>query len=279
MTGDERRAGNAPGDLPENQPANLPGSLPVPRTRLVGRQAELSEIQRLYESDVGARLVTLTGVGGVGKTRLAQAAAAGLRRDFRDGAWWVELSPLQEGMLLPYAIGQALSVANEITRPMIEVVGDFLAGRELLLVLDTCEHLVDVCASAARTLLAAAPGLRILVTSRRPLGMADEQVVMIDPLPVPGTDDCAGAGSDAVVLLAERAAQAVPGFEITDANRADVLRLCRRLEGLPLALELAAARLQELSVRELTEKLDDRFAVLGAPEKITTDTPAPPSSR
>nr|WP_063761872.1 NB-ARC domain-containing protein [Streptomyces ochraceiscleroticus] len=279
MTGDERRARNTPGDPPEHQPANLPGSLPVFRTRLVGRQAELAEIQRLYEGDVGARLVTLTGVGGVGKTRLAQAAAAGLRPYFRDGAWWVELSPLQEGMLLPHAIGQALSVANEITRPMIEVVGDYLAGRELLLVLDTCEHLVDACAVAAQTLLAAAPGLRILVTSRRPLGMADEQLVVIDPLPVPAIDDCATAGADAVVLLAERAAQAVPGFEITGANRADVLRLCRRLEGLPLALELAAARLHELSVRELTEKLDDRFAVLGAPEDATADAEPPPITR
>ncbi|WP_051831515.1 ATP-binding protein [Streptomyces violens] len=281
MTGGEWWARNVPGDLPENQPADFPGSLPGPKTRLVGRRAELAEIQRLYQGDAGARLVTVTGVGGVGKTRLAQAAAAGLRPCFRDGAWWVELSPLQEGVLLPYAIGQALSVANEITRPMIEVVGDYLAGRELLLVLDTCEHLVEACASAARALLAAAPGLRILVTSRRPLGMADEQLVLIDPLPVPGSDDRAAAEADAVALLAERAAEAVPGFEITDTNRAEVLRLCRRLEGLPLALELAAARLRELSVRELTKKLDDRFAVLavlGEPDEVAVDAQPSPSS-
>ncbi|MFI8996692.1 ATP-binding protein [Streptomyces sp. NPDC053542] len=238
------------------------GNLPAETTRLIGRGTELNALRELCER---SRLVTLTGVGGVGKTRLARAAAAELRPRLRDGAWLVELSPLSEGALLAHTIADALPLVDRTTRPVIDVLADYLADRETLLVLDTCEHLTDACAMAVEVLLRAAPGLRILATSRRALGVVGEEVLAVEPLPVPVTCDPAAGEADAVTLLAERAAETVPGFAVTDANRADLLALCRRLEGLPLALELAAARLGELPVRELTGRLDDRFAVLGDP--------------
>ncbi|MFC6065416.1 ATP-binding protein [Streptomyces ochraceiscleroticus] len=248
------------------------GNLPAETTRLIGRRAELKALRELCER---SRLVTLAGVGGVGKTRLARAVAAELQPRLRDGAWLVELSPLSEGALLAHTIADALPLVDQTTRPVIDVLADYLADRETLLVLDTCEHLTDVCAMAVEALLRAAPGLRILATSRRVLSVTGEQVLTVDPLPVPVTDDPAAGEADAVTLLAERAAESVPGFSVTDDNRADVLGLCRRLEGLPLAMELAAARLRELPVQELTARLEDRFAVLGDTECIRTDAVPP----
>ncbi|WP_055567797.1 ATP-binding protein [Streptomyces atriruber] len=250
----------------------LIGNLPKPRVRLIGRQSELLEVQRLCRKD---RLVTLTGVAGVGKTRLALEAAAALQRSFLDGAWWVELSPLRTSSVLAHAIAEELPLADQSTRPMIEVLAEYVAGREMLLVLDTCEHLTDACALTARALLDAAPGLHILTTSRRPLRVADERLLTVEPMPVPEHDDPAAAGNDAVVLLAERAAAVVPGFTVTGANQPDVVRLCRRLEGLPLAIELAAARLRELPPAELADHLGDRLAVLGDTEEAVYDAHPP----
>ncbi|GGM16272.1 hypothetical protein GCM10010129_70590 [Streptomyces fumigatiscleroticus] len=243
------------------------GNLPEERDRLVGRQAQRAELARLVRR---SRLVTVTGVGGVGKTRLAQSVAGELQPSFADGAWWVELSPLCDGRALPFALAEALPLADQTTRPMLEVVAEYLAGREILLVWDTCEHLVDECRETVSALLAEAPNLRILATSRRPLVLPAEEVVALDPLPVPATDDgpAAGEGDDAVVLLAERAAETVPGFTVTTANRRDLVALCRRLEGLPLALELAAARLRDMSLAELNQRLDDRYAVLGTTDGV-----------
>ncbi|QYC41205.1 Putative HTH-type transcriptional regulator [Nonomuraea coxensis DSM 45129] len=237
------------------------GNLPPELTSLVGRRAELTSIRR---ECARSRLVTLTGVGGVGKTRLALRAAAELRPDLADGAWFVELAALDQGILLPHTIAEALPVADRSTRAMAEVLAEYLAGRRLLLVLDTCEHLADSCAAVVRTLLDAAPGLTVLATSRRPLGLPEEQVLVVEPLPVP--EPGGGGPQDAVLLLAERTAAVVPGFAVTDGNRADVARLCRRLEGLPLAIELAAARLRELSAAELHDLLDDRFTALDTVE-------------
>ncbi|GGZ15079.1 ATP-binding protein [Streptomyces poonensis] len=240
------------------------GNLPKETNQLVGRRSELDQVARLCGR---SRLVTVTGVGGVGKTRLARRVAGELQPGFADGAWWVELSPLSAGMeALPYAIAETLPLADQTTRPMLEVVAEYLAGRQALLVWDTCEHLAEDCREMAATLLTVAPGLRILATSRCPLDLACEEMLALDPLPVPGADDDEAA--DSVLLLADRAAQAVPGFTVTDANRAELAALCRRLEGLPLALELAAARLREIPLPELNRRLDDRYAILG-----TTDGP------
>ncbi|MCF3124371.1 LuxR family transcriptional regulator [Streptomyces arenae] len=239
----------------------------------------MAEVQRLFvdlSPDGPVRLVTLTGVGGVGKTRVALEAAAALQPRFRDGAWLVELSPLREqGALLPHLIAESLPLADQTTRSMIEVLAEYLADRELLLVLDTCEHLVHDCALVAEALLEAAPGLRILATSRRVLNVVDERVLLVEPLPVPEAGDARAGTADAVVLLTMRATEAVPGFAVTDAERVELVRLCQRLDGLPLAIELAAARLRDLPVRELTARLDDRFAVLGDTDSMTTEADPP----
>jgi predicted ATPase len=273
-----------------------PGNLPAETNRLVGRTAELAQLGLLLER---SRLVTVSGVAGVGKTRLALRAVAELAPRFADGAGWVELSPLDDGIALPYAVAESLPLVDQTNRPMIDVVADYLADRELLLVLDTCEHIADACALTAEALLAAAPKLRILATSRCALNVSDEEILAIAPLPVPeaprpvpdaaaspaAAGTAAGAGTaaevlgadeeDAVTLLAERAAQAVPGFKVTRWNRADVVSLCRRLDGLPLAIELAAARLAEMPIRELADRLADRFEVLGDTDPYADDADPP----
>ncbi|MEV0599939.1 NB-ARC domain-containing protein [Streptomyces sp. NPDC050315] len=248
------------------------GRLPAEASELIGRHVELDRTRRLFEE---SRLVTLTGVGGVGKTRLALRAATEAQPRLRDGAWWVELSTLQRGTLLPHAIAEALPLVDRTSSPMIEVLAEYLADRELLLVLDTCEHLTGTCAVIAQALLAAAPGLRILVTSRSPLRIIEERVLTVAPLPVPEADDRGTGETDAMALLARRTTEAVAGFTVTATNRPDLVRLCRRLDGLPLAIELAAARLSELSVADLTERLADRFAVLGQTDEVAHDAEPP----
>ncbi|MFC5825531.1 ATP-binding protein [Nonomuraea insulae] len=252
------------------QAGQWPGNLPGETTTLIGRREEVAGLRALFAR---SRLVTVTGVAGVGKSRIALRAAAELSADFADGAWLVALSPLAEGSALPYAIAESLPLSDQSTRPVTEVLADYLADRELLLVLDTCEHMAETCAKAVTMLLSAAPGLRVLATSRRALGCSEERVFPVEPLPVPtGTE---WADDDAVALLADRAALAMPGFTVTEANRDAVLRVCRRLEGLPLAIELAAARLRELTVERLAERLDDRFTVLGTTEHKVYDADPP----
>ncbi|WLW57522.1 ATP-binding protein [Streptomyces sp. YU58] len=247
------------------------GNLPAETTGLVGRRDELAQVRRLLGR---SRLVTLTGVGGVGKTRLALRAAQAEQLSFRDGAWWLALSSVASGsQVLPYVLAEALPLTDQTARPVLDVVAEYLAGREALLVLDTCEHLVEDCQELVATLLTAAPGLRVLATSRSTLGMPREEVLTLEPLPVPESDDDDTA--DALVLLAERAAKAVPGFTLSVSDLVEAARLCRRLEGLPLALELAAARLGELSLAELNQRLDDRYAVLGNTEYLDYEAEPP----
>jgi non-specific serine/threonine protein kinase len=239
------------------------GNLPLELTSFVGRRTELSEVKTLLPV---SRLVTLTGIGGVGKTRLALRAATEARRAFPDGVWLVELGELRDGSLLVNVVAASLGVRDESARALREVLVEFLCSRKLLLVLDNCEQVVDEAAKLAEALLRACPELRILATSREALGMGGEAMLRISPLPFP--DAHAEPTSrdlpsfDAVALFAERAAAAVPGFELTDDNTPIVARICAKLDGLPLAIELAAARLRSVSPTQLLERLDHRYALL-----------------
>ncbi|THA39473.1 AAA family ATPase [Streptomyces sp. A1547] len=235
------------------------GNLPSELSRLVGRGAELSEVGRLLEA---SRLVTVTGVGGVGKSRLALAAAreaaeadaaAGTAQErYCDGVWLAELSCVRDPALLELTLAESLGLTDHTTRPPRTVLAEHLAERRLLLVLDGFEQLVDETAGLLRELLRRSPGLRVLAAGRRPLDLDGEQTF---PLAPPGPDE-------ALELLAERAAAADPGFAVTAANRAALEELCSRLDGIPLALELAAARLRVLSPEQVLTRLEDRFALL-----------------
>ncbi|MFF3251627.1 ATP-binding protein [Actinacidiphila glaucinigra] len=238
-----------------------PGNLPCELNHFVGRRRELDDVARLLER---ARMVTVTGVGGVGKSRLALRAAAGLRAGFTDGVWLAELAAVRDPGLVDHAVADALGLTDHTARGPRAALGAFLAHRELLLVLDCCEPQVEAAAELADAMLRRAPGLRVLATSRQPLGVAGEHIVALEPLSDAG---------EAVELFADRAAAVLPGFTVDAGNRAEVEELCRRLDGIPLALELAAGRVRALSVRQITGRLDDRFRLLtrrggtGGPER------------
>jgi predicted ATPase/serine/threonine protein kinase len=239
------------------------GNLPLELTRFVGRRTELAAVKNMLSA---SRLVTLTGIGGVGKTRLALRASTAARRDFPDGVWLVELGELRDGSLLVDAVAAGLGVRDESARQVGEVLIDFLSSRKQLLILDNCEQVVDDAAKLAETLLRACPELRILATSREALGIGGESVLRLSPLAFPeGEAEPALRGLlsfDAVALFADRAAAALPGFELTDDNLATVARICAKLEGLPLAIELAAARLRAISPEQILQRLSDRYALL-----------------
>src|SRR5215470_14041325 len=243
--------------------ARVTGNLPAELTSFVGRRNEIAEVRRLLAS---SRLVTLTGVGGVGKTRLALRAAAGLRRAFRDGVWLVRLDQLRDEALVAQAVAGALGLQDRTRYAPVAALADYLAGRQLLLVLDNCEHLVDAAAELADQVLRAAAGLRVLATSREALTIEGETVLAVPPLPAPQAGRPLSVAElarfPAVSLFAERAAQVVPGFAVTEANAAAVAGICRRLEGLPLAIELAAARLPVLSAEQIDARLGDRLGLL-----------------
>ncbi|MEV6470522.1 regulator [Kitasatospora sp. NPDC051702] len=239
-----------------------PGRLPAEVTGFVGRRRELTELARLL---AGARLVTVTGPGGVGKSRLALRAAARAAGAFPDGTWLVEVAPVQDPLLLGHAVLEALRLTDGTARPPMDVLTERLAGRRLLLVLDGCEHLVAACAELTEALLRGLPGVRVLATSRAPLRACGEHLHTLAPLPV-GPLPVGRVGSDAlpdaVRLFADRARAVLPSFEVTAANAEAVGLLCRRLDGIPLAVELAAGRLRALSVEQITARLDDRFRLL-----------------
>jgi predicted ATPase/DNA-binding CsgD family transcriptional regulator len=239
-------------------------------TGFVGRRAELAGVR---EALGGARLVTLTGPGGIGKTRLAARAAAQLRRGFGDGAWVVELAGLHDAALLAPEVARALGMIDQSSRWGVAALAERLAGRQLLLVLDNCEHLRDACAVLAGALLRACPGLRILATSREVLGVSGEMTLPVPPLRVPGQGGAAAAGRllgyEAVRLFAERGAAVLPGFTVDDGNAAEVAELCRRLEGIPLAIELAAVRLRSMAPSQILARLEDRFALLSLGDQAT----------
>lgn len=234
-------------------------NLPAEVNRFVGRRRELSAIGEALERH---RLVTLRGPGGAGKTRLALQAAVGLRDAFADGCWLVQLSPLRAPELLPRAVSEALGLPDDLTGDPAKALAESLRERELLLILDTCEHLTGGCAELAGRLLSAAPRLRILATSRATLGAPGEHSLLIGPLELPADDASAGR-ADAVSLFVDRAQAAVPDFALAPQNTTAVAELCRRLDGMPLALELAAVRLRGMPVEEILGRLSDRFRALG----------------
>jgi predicted ATPase/DNA-binding NarL/FixJ family response regulator len=243
--------------------ARVTGNLPAELTSFVGRRDELAEVKRLL---AGSRLVTLTGVGGVGKTRLALRAATGLRRAFRDGVWLVQLDQLRDQALVAQAVAGTLGLQDRAGYAPAASLAEYLSGRQLLLVLDNCEHLVDAAAKLAESLLRAAAGLRVLATSRESLDIDAERVLPVPPLAAPETSQPPTAAElglfPAVRLFAERAAQVMAGFALTQANMAAVGGICRRLEGLPLAIELAAAQVAVLSPEQIDERLGDRLGLL-----------------
>jgi predicted ATPase/DNA-binding NarL/FixJ family response regulator len=226
-----------------------PGELPVEVTAFVGRDAELTVLAGLLGS---ARLVTLTGPGGVGKTRVALRAAGSMAGRFTHGVCLVELSGLRDPELLPNAVAGCLRLPETDARSQLDATLDHLRERELLLILDTCEHLLDACAMLADVLLRCTTAVTVLATSRQPLDVPGEHMCPVPPL----------APDDAVTLFGLRAAAAVPGFTVTDANRPDVLRLCHRLDGIPLAIELATVRLRALPLDQLAGRLDERLRLL-----------------
>src|SRR6516225_6894444 len=243
-------------------PGRVTGNLPAELTSFVGHRGELAGVRRLL---AGSRLVTLTGPGGVGKTRLALRAAAGLARAFPDGVWLVRLDQLRDEALVAHAVAEALRLQDPAGCAP-EAAVEYLTGRQLLLVLDNCEHVVDAVAKLADVLLRAAAGLRVLATSRESLNMTGETVLAVPPLAAPDAGERLSVAElaqfAAATLFAERAAQVVPGFAVTAANAAAVAGICRRLEGLPLAIELAAAQTPVLSAEQIEARLGDRLGLL-----------------
>lgn len=217
-------------------------TLPVEATQFIGREAELAYLEQELSDH---RLLTLTGVGGVGKTRLATRLALRTGPRLADTVCFVPLSPLHDPTLLGNVLLEELRLADNSNEAATDVVAQWLADKRVLLVLDTCEHLLDDCRRLVRKLLDVAPGLRVLATSRQPLGLADETRFMVAPLPVTTEGDEERPG-DAVALFADRAALASPGFRLGPGERGVAEAVCRHLDGIPLAIELAAARLAEL---------------------------------
>lgn len=224
-------------------------NIPEETTSFVGREAELAGLEDALAT---GRLTTLTGTGGVGKTRLALRAARRAEPGFRDGVWWADLSPLHDDELLLATVSDAVGLSDHTLRMPIDVLCEWLADKELLLVLDSCEHLRHACAHLLGEILTTSPGLTVLATSRRPLDLRGEQLIEVEPLPVDGT-------ADALTLFRERAAAGTPLDE--PGTAAAAAAICRRLEGIPLAIELAAAGAGRQTVQEIADRLGSRLDV------------------
>jgi predicted ATPase len=235
-------------------------------TSFVGRADAVDEVAALLGE---FRLVTVTGPGGVGKTRLAGEVARRAVGQFADGAWLVELAAVHESALVPAAVAAVLGVRELPGQPVAESLAAVLAGQQLLLVLDNCEHVIGAAAELCGALLAAADDVRVLATSREPVGVAGEGRYRLPPLTLPGDGGAAGAGgSEAVALFGDRARQVDPHFSLTAGAGPVVAALVARLDGMPLAIELAAARVEALGLSQLVERLDDRFALLAGGDRL-----------
>ena len=260
-------------DLPSQFPAlrsleSVPNNLPVQLTSFVGREREVAEVKRLLGS---THLLTLTGTGGTGKTRLSLQVGADLLEQFHDGVWFVEFATIDDAALVAETVAGALDLRQEAERSLTTTLTSFLRNKRLLLILDNCEHVVAACARLAETLLRSCPQLRILASSREPLGIAGENAWPLPPLSLPDhwreittSPDAVErlAQYEAVRLFIDRATLARPAFQPTSDNIATIAQICWRLDGIALAIELAAARIRVLTLQQIVERLDDRFHLL-----------------
>ncbi|HEY1619136.1 MAG TPA: LuxR C-terminal-related transcriptional regulator [Streptosporangiaceae bacterium] len=244
------------------------GNLPAEPNSFVGRERDLAELGMLLRE---VRALTLCGPGGIGKTRLALRLAVGLAPEFPDGTWLAELADLADPDLVARRVAATLGIREEPDRALTETLTEALRSRRLLLVLDTCEHLVDTCAALVHQLLAGCRQVRVVATSREPLRVRGETVWRVPPLELPAGPAPLSADElmehEAARLFADRAAAVRPGFTIGPANAAAVARLCRMLDGIPLAIELAAARIRALSVEQVAARLSDRFQLLASGDR------------
>jgi predicted ATPase/class 3 adenylate cyclase len=251
-------------DFPPLQSLNaIPNNLPVQLTSFIGREKDIAEVKRLLSA---SRLVTLTGSGGAGKTRLSLQVAAEVIDDFAQGVWFVELAALTDPALIPQTVASVLGLREEQGQPLMTMLTDSLRAKTALIILDNCEHLIEGCAQFADTMLRAAPQIQLLTSSREGLSIGGETTYRVpslaapDPQHVPPLE--ALTQYDAVRLFIERAKAVLPSFEVNDANAPAVAQLCYHLDGIPLAIELAAARARGLKVEQIAQRLDDRFRLL-----------------
>jgi len=245
------------------RPSHRVGNLPAEATTFVGRRRELSDIRSRLAT---ARLVSLVGPGGVGKTRLSLRTGSDLARGFSDGAWFAELAEVRDPALVPNAVLAALDLRDQASTSPMAILAAYLKDRQLLLILDNCEHVLGAAGEVVAEILRAAPKVRVVATSREPLQVAGEQVVPVPPLELPAPHAAEPLAqlrqNETVLLFTQRAAAASGTFELTASNQAAVVDLCRRLDGLPLAIELAAVRTRVLAVEQIRDRLTDRFGLL-----------------
>ncbi|MCB0085734.1 MAG: serine/threonine protein kinase, partial [Caldilineaceae bacterium] len=251
----------------------VPNNLPLPLSGFIGREDDLDSLQRRLTA---SRLVTLTGVGGCGKTRLALQTATAMSATFADGVWLIDLTALREPTLIPQLVAYTLGLYQPPNQPVLASLLTFLQSKQMLLVLDNCEHMTAACAAFLQQLLSHSPSVRVLATSRESLAIGGEALYALAGLSWPplatetvgnqpsNLDPQALLHYDAVRLFTERAQAISPKFAITAENAPAIVAICRRLDGIPLALELASARVNVLTVQQIAARLDDRWALLSA---------------
>jgi predicted ATPase/class 3 adenylate cyclase len=240
----------------------LPNNLPLQLTSFVGREREMKEANQLFSS---TRLLTFIGPGGTGKTRLSLQVAAEQLAQFKDGVWLVELAALTDPALLWQSIASVFNLRMQMGMPLQEIVLDFLRAKSLLLILDNCEHLIEACAHLVDQILRSSPQIKFIASSREALGISGESIYRVPSLSVPTRAEVkpeALQGYESVQLFVERARAANPRFGLTNQNASSIAQICSRLDGIPLALELAAARLAIFSAEQIATRLDDRFKLL-----------------